>query len=159
VGGGRPVAAPRRPRRNALPGNTGRASCPAPDRETDMISASLTTAIKRTAGSGSSASTVEPIDGTAEQTIEATVAAASTDAPIAATWPAAQLLAVLPADQDCTVKLNSSTTPTATIALKAGRPLTWSSADGYFARPFPSDVAGSYVSAVAETNLQVDLLK
>jgi hypothetical protein len=123
-----------------------------------MISTQLATSVKKNTGTGFAFSQTEQIDGSNEKNISATIAAASTDAPIHSTWPAGQLLAVLLSDQDCTIKTNNTSTPDDTIVLKANHPLVWVAGDGYFSNPFSADVTEVFVTTTIETNLQVYLL-
>ena len=57
---------------------------------------------------------------------------------------------VLSCDQDLTIKTNSTSSPAATVSLKAGCPLHWDSECAYFTNPFGStDITTLYVTTAA----------
>ncbi|AWM40311.1 hypothetical protein GobsT_12200 [Gemmata obscuriglobus] len=76
-------------------------------------------------------------------------------------WAAAKLLAIfIVVDADCTLKLNSSGSPTDTIALKPGAPFCWVRDSGV-AYPFVGTagaVTAGYVTTAAATGIEIRTL-
>lgn len=62
---------------------------------------------------------------------------------------------VMVADQNMTVKTNSSGSPQETISLKAGIPFIWTSEAGYFAAPFAGNVTALYLTTTQATNFKL----
>lgn len=97
--------------------------------------------------------------GNAEVTLNQVFAASSTNVAGTLAFAVADVQKfVFLADADCTVKFNSSGSPTLTVSLKAGRPWRWSKSDGYYTQPIPSDVTGIFVTCTAATRLRVAVL-
>lgn len=124
-----------------------------------MSSTVLTVAAKQMTGVGFAFSSTLQVDGTSDQTVNAQVAAASTNALVKASFAASSIkLCVIIADQNCTLKTNSGSSPTNTFALIAGQPLVWLASDAYFANPFSADVTSLYVTTTIAVNLQAFIL-
>ena len=60
--------------------------------------------------------------------------------------------------RDATLELNSPTSPTQTIALKAGIPLEWEATSGYHANPITASFSGVYVTTAAAARVQIRIL-
>src|SRR5689334_13461704 len=111
-------------------------------------------------GNGKAVSTpVGSYTGTEDAGVATVITAATTNQAIAIAFPYATIKAlVMSSDQDVTVKVNSTTTPTETIVLKKTAGLVWA-VDYAVACPFGHDVTTLYVtnagSADAKFNLRV----
>ena len=101
---------------------------------TDKITYSYT-------GNGAAVSApVGTYTGAKDAGIAQVILAGATATSITVSFPFATIQAVImTTDQDITVKVNSSTTPTETFALKKSAPLIWAS-DFVHANPFGHDV-------------------
>ncbi len=76
-------------------------------------------------------------------------------------WAPAKLVSIfITTDVDCTLKLNSSGSPTDTITLKAGEPFSWLKNSGV-AYPFVGStgtVTAGYITTTAATNVEIRTL-
>jgi len=85
-----------------------------------------------------------------------TVLGVVTDSAIPCAFTVANLQScILLASKDCTIEVNSGSSPTSTISLKAGSALVWNG--DYFANPFTgtTTAANLYVTTTASTRLQI----
>jgi hypothetical protein len=57
-------------------------------------------------------------------------------------------------DKGCTLKFNSTGSPTPTIVLQPGSPFEWNSSDGYFANVFTANITVVYVSCTPAAQLR-----
>ncbi len=62
------------------------------------------------------------------------------------------------ADQNCTVKTNSNSSPQDTISLVAGVPYFWSKSGG-LTNPFGGDVTGAFVTCTPATTVKYGILQ
>ena len=93
-----------------------------------------------------------------EITKDPTVPAGASNQAVALTLAVADIKGIfLVSSADVTLKTNSSSSPTQTIALKAGRPLVWDDQD-YFACPISADITGTiYLSNAGAQDAEVDI--
>lgn len=93
--------------------------------------------------------------GALAQTINQGYAAGTTDALYTISFATAALQKIwLKSDQDMTIKVNSSSAPSQTINLKAGRPYRWSVSEGYFSNPIVANVTALYITCTTSAQLQ-----
>jgi hypothetical protein len=103
---------------------------------------------------GSSAET-----GTTQVVVNTQLPAASTNVSVACAFTVANVQGIiLLANQNCTIKTNSSGSPANTINLIAGIPLIWLKSAGYFSNPFTVDVTSWFVTCTPATTLQAAIL-
>ena len=116
---------------------------------------------RSTSGAGLSGSYI--VVGSAEQAINANFAAAGVGVASAAAWTpggtsSGNLVAIaILANQACTIKTNSNTTPQDTINLQANVPYNWDAQNG-FAYPFAGAVTGFFVTNTNALNLRYNIL-
>lgn len=102
----------------------------------------------------SSTGTVAP---TAQSSVDETIADATTDGQIVVAVEFTGLTSFfLYSDQDMTVKTNSSTVPTDTIALKAGKPIVWLT--GMANTPISADVTSLFVTNASGSSATLKML-
>lgn len=126
------------------------------------ITYTITRGVSNPAGSGALSGSYIAV-GSAEQSIDQTFAAATTDQAQAASFGApgtasGDLVAVeLLATGPMTIKTNSSSAPRETITLAAGVPLQWDAQSG-LACPFAGAVTGLFVTCTNAARLQARIL-
>jgi hypothetical protein len=102
----------------------------------------------------------DPVSGIAQDVgtnnlkINKSFAAGSTNAVSGIVFNGTALKAIiLKSTQDCTLKVNSSVSPSVTINLIANQPLVWSASSAYFANPINFNVTEIYVTCTPATTL------
>lgn len=94
--------------------------------------------------------------GVSEFNISESYAAGATNELLTFTLTVANLQSIaMYADQNMTLKTNSTSSPGNTINLKAGSPLLWSKSNGYFANPLTTNVTALYVSCTEASRLKI----
>lgn len=118
---------------------------------------SLNVSVNAATGGGSIASNYTVTAGLAVS-IDETIPASSTNVAISAGIDVSALQGlVYTADQACTIKVNSTGSPTKTITLSAGEVFVWKS--GQSSDPLgSSDVTTLYVTCTPETRFQLSAL-
>lgn len=97
--------------------------------------------------------------GTTFNLTSPTFAAASTNVVMAMAFVKANLQSFyLKSDQNCTVKTNSSGSPSDTITLVANVPYFWSKSSG-LTNPFATDVTTSFVTCTPAASIQMEILQ
>jgi len=110
------------------------------------------------AASGSMTGQVVDTGGTFAATTN-TFPAASAGASLTMAFTKANLQSFyLVADQNCTVKTNSNSTPQDTITLVAGVPYVWSLSAG-LTNPFGGNVTSAFVTCTPATTLRYGILQ
>lgn len=105
-------------------------------------------------GSGALSATFSEVGATAI-TIDNQFAAGSTDVEYDVSFAHATIQGIwLMSTVDMTVKTNSSSVPSQTLSLKAGRPLRWGTSEGYFSNPITADVTKLFVTCTAAGKLK-----
>ncbi len=110
---------------------------------------SLTHKVKRSFTSGSEVLEYsETINTGSAFELDVAIVASSTDIPLACAIDVSEMKTLfLLATQDMTLETNDGTTPAATVTLKAGIPVVWTSTSGQ-TNPFGStNVTGLYVTS------------
>jgi hypothetical protein len=109
-------------------------------------------------GNGKAVSTpVGSYTGTEDAGVSTVVTAATTNQAISISFPHATIKAlVMSCDQDVTVKMNSTTTPTETFSIKKTSGLVWG-VDYATACPFLTDVTAIYVTNAGSTDAKFNL--
>ncbi len=91
--------------------------------------------------------------------IDAVIALNQTNSPVGCAFLVADVVALyIVSDVNVTLKVNSTSSPTPTIALKAGVPLVWIAAAPYQANPFAVDVTEFFVTNTAAARFQALIL-
>ena len=106
-----------------------------------------------------------PVSGTSidvgnnDLSVNLSIAANQTGLATNITFNGANLQAIiLVASQNLELQINSTSTPFATINLKAGIPYTWSASAGYFANPLNTNVTQIYVTSTTACQLKGKVL-
>lgn len=93
--------------------------------------------------------------GTTDIYLNTSFGASTTNQLVAAAFTVANIQGVfLVANQNLTIKTNSSGSPAQTINLIAGLPLYWEASAGYFSNPFTTNVTAFYITCTAATLLK-----
>jgi hypothetical protein len=100
----------------------------------------------------------ETIAAESQREFQKTFAAGSADVLVTLPHTVANAIAqAIVADQDCTVKTNSSGSPAQTFALKANQPLIWMYGQVAASKIFTTNVTGFYVTCANETLLKIGI--
>ncbi len=118
---------------------------------TDNIAISYT-------GNGKAVTTpVGSYTGIKDAGVATVIAAGAVNTAVAIVFPHATIQAcVVSTDQDLTIKVNSTTTPTETLAVKKTAGLVWGS-DYVVACPFGTDVTVMYASNAGATDAKLNI--
>jgi hypothetical protein len=115
-----------------------------------MISSFLTQSLSQASQVGFGFQSTKNVAGTREQTISATVPAATTNALVHGTLAlSGLLLLIIESDAMITIKTNSNTSPADTLLINAGQPLIWDGS-GYFPSPLTADVTALYITTTTD---------
>ncbi len=98
--------------------------------------------------------------GTTEINVDQTFPNASTNTLVTLAITVANIQSfIFLASADTTLKVNSTSSPAPTIALKAGRPLIWAKSDGYYTNLLATNITpGIYVTCTDASRLQMKIL-
>lgn len=108
-------------------------------------------------GSGLVGATPLEVKGDAEANLDLSLGIVA-DQLVPMAFSSAKLKSIyIRADQDCTLKTNSSSVPQETITLKAGIPFEWVSTSG-IAYPFAGPVTAGYITTTVATGIESRIL-
>ncbi len=97
--------------------------------------------------------------GSTEHGIDLVLAASTTNQLVTIALTVANIQSFLiESDADVTIKVNSSGSPTETIALKGGIPFLYGKSSGYFTNPFATNVTALYLTNTVATRFQAKFL-